>query len=80
MGDSLMETIFVLNPSVSVLNIKDAIHERLSKAASVTSCLLACKGGQASLSDQLMYGAIWAIDGYLQDIDGLYERLCDVQG
>jgi hypothetical protein len=70
-GDHHMDNIFVLNPSATVLNIRDAIDERLIKAKSIATCLLSQDSTHYESSYTLLHGAIWAIDDYLDEIEYL---------
>ena len=70
-----MDNTFILNPAINALDIQDAIHERLTKARSIVSCLLAGNAGIAELRNRFIYGAMWAIDGYLEEIEILHDML-----
>ncbi len=45
MGDT-----FLLNPSTSLLNIKDTIHSKLAKVKAIASCLLVAVYGDGKLT------------------------------
>ncbi len=70
-----MDNTFILNTSIDSLGIKDAIHERLTKAQAITSCLLANCGEEAELPYMCIYGVIWAVDSYLEELDCLFAKL-----
>jgi phage tail protein X len=69
-----MDNTFILNPSIDSLDIKDAIYERLIKARSITSCLLAGNDGIAELGNKYFYGAILALDDYLEELESLQQH------
>ncbi len=70
-----MDNIFNLHSDMSDLNIKDAIHERLTKAQAITASLLASNECIAGLPNKFIFGAIWAVDDYLCEIRMLCEHL-----
>ena len=70
-----MDNIFILNPSITILNLKDAIDERLIKARAIASCLLSQDNGHHEPSYNALHGAIWAIDDYLDEIEHLENKL-----
>ena len=51
------------------LRVKDNIDELLLKAQSITSCLLAMNYNDGALCRQYWYGALWAINGYLDELE-----------
>ncbi len=71
-----MESAFILNTALNNLEIVDAINERLMKSKSLTSFLLACDlPGDASFRS--VYGFIWILDGYLEELECLFSKLGD---
>jgi len=69
-----MGNYFILNSCLTKLDLIDAINERLMKSKSMTSYLLSCDfsgGGDA----KSIYGIVWALDGYLEELDCLFDRL-----
>jgi len=70
-----MDNTFILNPSIDSLGIKDAIHERLTKARSIVSCLMAGNDRIAELHNRFIYGTFWTVDGLLNELEQLQERL-----
>lgn len=70
-----MDNTFILNPSIDTLDIKDAIYERLIKAKAITACLLTANDGISELANKYFYGAILAIDDYLEEIDFLQGKI-----
>jgi hypothetical protein len=73
-----MDNTFIFNPSIGSLGIKDSIYERLTKAQAITSCLLANNDGEAELPYTCIYGAIWAVDSYLEELDCLFTKLDNI--
>ena len=57
------------------LQLKDKIDELLLKAHSITSCLLAMNHTDTSLCKQYWYGALWAVEGYLDELEKSINRL-----
>jgi len=70
-----MDNIFTLNPSITPLEVKDAIDERLIKARAIANCLLSQDNAYHEPSYSALHGAIWAIDDYLDEIEQLGNRL-----
>lgn len=68
-----MTKIFIINPAAIRANLQDAIDERITKIKSITASLLLAD--ETCLDYQTMYGTIWAIDGLLDEVDALYQRL-----
>jgi len=66
-----MDNTFILNLSITSLEIKDAIDERLIKARAIASCLLSQDNGYHELKYNAFHGAVWAIDDYLDEIEYL---------
>jgi hypothetical protein len=70
-----MDNTFILNTYIDSLDIKDAIYERLIKARSITSCLLTANDGLVESANKCFYGAVLAIDDYLEEIECLENKL-----
>lgn len=74
-----MDNIFTLKLSVTTLELKDAIDERLIKARAIASCLLSQDNGYHALKYNALHGAVWAIDDYLEEIEYLENWLSKVK-
>ncbi len=70
-----MDNTFILNPSITAMDIKDAIDERLTKAQAITSCLLANNGGESELPHSQVYAVVWMIDTLLEELERLFVKL-----
>ncbi len=71
-----MDNLFFLNPTANDLDIKDAINERFDKAKGVLNCLMLLVGeGGDEFNNYSAYHALWAIDGFLDEIDWLKQKL-----
>jgi len=70
-----MDNVFILNPSITVLSLKDAIDERLLKAKAIAACLLSQDYANHKPSNSSILGAIWAINDYLDEIENLKDKL-----
>jgi len=66
-----MDSIFIIKPSITVSELKEAIDNRLIKARAISSCLLSQDRGYHEPSNSSLHGAIWAIDDYLCEIEYL---------
>lgn len=73
-----MEKTFVLNPALSLLNIKDAIDERLSKIKGILNCLMFANIQEEELDVDSTYHALWAMDGFLEEISCLKRKLDEI--
>ncbi len=70
-----MDNTFILNPSVTNLDLQDAIDERLTKIEAVTNCLMATRDSFAEPSHKTIYDLIWLVDDYLDEIRLLQKKL-----
>jgi hypothetical protein len=71
-----MEKAFILNSEIKSLDIKDAIDERMNKARGVLNCLifaLEFTNEDQELDESSAYHALWALDGFLEEIDCLIQ-------
>lgn len=73
-----MEKIFVLNPNLNLLNIKDAIEERLNKMKGILNCLMFANIQDEELDCDTTYHALWAMDGFLDEINYLKRKLDEI--
>lgn len=72
-----MEKYFILNPQINLSNIQDAIDERLDKIKGILNCLifaLEFTQSDQQLDNYSAYHALWAIDGYLEEINCLRQK------
>ena len=63
-----MDNTFILNSSLSALERKDAINERMSKIKAIISCLLAATDSPLELSREVVNDVAWAVSDYLDEI------------
>lgn len=73
-----MEKPFILNPALTSLNIKDAIDERLGKLKGILNCLMFAMEfvqDDNELDNETAYHALWAVDGFLEEITCLKQKL-----
>ncbi|MGD9153146.1 MAG: hypothetical protein PVG30_05785 [Gammaproteobacteria bacterium] len=70
-----MDSIFTLKPFTTILELKDAIDERLIKAKAITGCLLAQDYDLHESNHAIFNGAIWTVDGLIEEIELLGDRL-----
>ena len=70
-----MDNHLILNQSITSFDIQDEIHERLTKAQAITSCLLANQGGEVEIPYRSIYGVVWTVDGLLEELEQLFARL-----
>ena len=70
-----MDNIFTLRPHITPSDLKDAIDERLIKAKAITSYLMADYFNTQKHVETLLYGAVLAIDGFIDEIEYLGDRL-----
>lgn len=72
-----MDSVFILNPSVTASSLKDAICERLIKAKAITACLLTQDQSHCEPNCTSLHGAIWAINDYLDEIEYFEDKIKD---
>lgn len=73
-----MNKIFTLNSSCTTINIKDAIDERFNKIKGILNCLifaLEFTQDDQELDSSSAYHALWAIDGLLDEINCLRQKI-----
>jgi hypothetical protein len=71
-----MENVFILNPSLKLLDLKNAINNRLVKVQSIITLLLAAsQENEFIINDRTINIALWAAEGYLDEIECLHEKL-----
>ncbi len=61
-------------PDMAITSLKNIIHVQLTKANSIVGLMLAANEHE-KLEQSLAHGALWAISDYLEDLQGLFERL-----
>lgn len=66
-----MSSIFVLRQDVTPSEIQDAIDERMVKLKGIVGCLL----NSTDVSQETMHDTIFAIDGYLEELEYLQNHL-----
>jgi hypothetical protein len=66
-----MSSIFVLRQDVTPSEIQDAIDERMVKLKGIVGCLL----NSTDVPQETVHDAIFAIDGYLEELECLQNRL-----
>lgn len=72
-----MNAVFTFNPATTVPDIKDAIDEKFRKIKGILNCLIFAL--EFTQEDQRLdassaYHALWAIDGFLEEIDYLRQK------
>jgi hypothetical protein len=74
-----MQDVFILDANADPINIKDSIHSRINKAKAITtSVMFALDHLNGASSDRCtLYHALWAIDGYLEQLDKLFQQLVE---
>ncbi len=69
-----MENTFVINPSANTDSIVDTLYEKTAQAKAIVECILGAILSK-ELENNLLYGAMWAVDSYLGQIKELQEWL-----
>ena len=65
-------SLFVLNPEATSGEAKDGISERVNKIQAITNYILTdAASGTHSVSDEALFGAIWAVETLVHEIDAL---------
>ncbi|MGD9153684.1 MAG: hypothetical protein PVG30_08570 [Gammaproteobacteria bacterium] len=64
-----MDNIFLLNPSLSELDLQDATDERFIKIRAIISGLLATQEGELKLDRDIIYQMIWTIQDFTDEIE-----------
>lgn len=66
-----MSNIFILKHDATLSEIQDAIDERMAKLKGIVGCLL----NSTDVPQEVAHDAIFAIDGYLEELECLQNRL-----
>jgi len=66
-----MNNTFLLNPSISALDLKDAIDERLKRAEAIAHCLLFTRDAEIELNRDTFYNVLWSICELFDEVDFL---------
>jgi hypothetical protein len=73
-----MENPFILNPTITITNLKDAIAERIDKIRGILNCVMFAiefTNDYDELDSSSAFHALWAIDGLLEETDCLRTKL-----
>lgn len=74
-----MDNIFLLNPSLSELDLQDAIDERFIKIQTIISSLLATQEGELELDRDIIYQMVWIIQDFTDEIEVFRCKIKEVQ-
>ncbi len=61
-----------------LFDLKDQIYEKITKAKSVLTCIMFAAEflcDDIKLDNHTLYNALWAADGYLEELEVLFNRL-----
>jgi hypothetical protein len=73
-----MGDIFIFNPNATILDIKDAIDERVTKAKAISSRLLTqINNGSEAIDQEVLYSIVWAMNDLLEEAAFLCQKLSD---
>lgn len=73
-----MQDIFSLNPNVSAIDLKDAIHCRINKTKAILTCVMFSSEfvrSDMSIDNHTIYHALWAADEYLDELEKIFQQL-----
>lgn len=70
-----MDSIFILNPSVTAMELIDAINIRLLKAKAITSSFLVYSTQNTDYGCESLEGIFLALDDYIEEIKQLHNSL-----
>ena len=70
-----MEHAFILNPLANPAYLKDALYEKTAQVKAMATCLLLASD---QLDGSLLYDAIWAVTGHIDQIEQLQTCLKEV--
>ena len=63
-------------PDMALTSLKNIIHIQLTKTSSIIALMLAANEHE-KLEQSLAHGALWVVSDYLEDLQGLFERLSE---
>lgn len=72
-----MEKLFILNPAANTTDLIDAIDEKISKIKGILNCVifaLEFSDSDDKLDHSSAYHALWAIDGFLDEVNCLRQK------
>lgn len=73
-----MDNAFVYNTELYQTQIQDTIQDRINKAKAVITCLMFSVeflNEDVSLDNSTIFHALWAVDGFLEEIELLQNKL-----
>jgi len=70
-----MDNTFLLNPSLSKLDFKDAIDERNIKILALLNCLTVTHDAMIKIDRETIYNTIWIIRDFLDEIQLLEKQI-----
>lgn len=70
-----MDNVFILNPSVTRLDLINAIDVRVLQTKSIIASLMACDNQSSYITFEMLHGVLWALNDYLIEIELLHNRL-----
>jgi hypothetical protein len=73
----MMGDIFVFNSNATMLDIKDAIDERVTKAKAIASRLLTQIDRNETIDKEVLYSITWAINDFLEEAAFLCQKMSD---
>ena len=73
-----MQDLFTLRADAAKIDLTDAIHSRFNKTKAIlTSIMFSLEfiRDDMKLDNSTIYHALWAADGYLEELEVLFQRL-----
>lgn len=70
-----MDNIFIIDPSLSKMDLIDAIDERIMHIKSILSCLAATEDGNFSFCEDGVYDLITIVKKIVEEIEQLQLKL-----
>lgn len=70
-----MENLYTLSPSVTSVQLQDAIYARIHKSKAILTCLMFVSSHTRrgdSVDHHAIYHVLWAADQYLEELESLF--------
>ncbi len=64
----------ISNPAIDLIDLKDKIYEKITKAKAVISCIMFAVEfvrDEVEIDNHTLYHALWVVDEYLDDLKRL---------
>jgi hypothetical protein len=72
-----MQNVFIISPSVSLIDLQDEIFGRFQKIKAVLACIMfsiQLVRDDMQIANSTLYHALWSVDDQLDELERLYNE------